>query len=163
MNPKVLSGLIFSTMPVFFTLKAENLPETTPYYLLYDGFCVLCSRSVQWLLRRDNHARFRFIPQQSPEGQKILAQAGLHVPKITTESPAPADSVILVAGNDYYTESDAAIRAVTALGGWYRLAGLLRIVPKFLRNPAYRLIAKNRFRWFGRRNSCYLPERHTDN
>lgn len=85
------------------------------------------------------------------------------MPKITTESPAPADSVILVAGSDYYTESDAAIRAVTTLGGWYRLAGLLRIVPKFLRNPAYRLIAKNRFRWFGRRSSCYLPDRHPDN
>ena len=119
--------------------------------LVFDGVCVLCSRSVQFVLRHDRDKQFRFATTQSPAGLHLMAEHGLDASK-------PA-SVLLLEDDSAYTESAAMIRVLRTFGGgWRWLAGVLWIVPKPLRDAAYRAVAKRRYRWFGRRESCYLPD-----
>jgi len=118
--------------------------------LVFDGVCVLCSRSVQFVLRHDRDKRFRFATTQSPTGMRLMAEHGLDASK-------PA-SILLIDDNNAYTESAAMIRALRSFGGvWPLLAGMLWIVPKPLRDAAYRAVARRRYRWFGQRETCYLP------
>jgi len=119
--------------------------------LVFDGLCVLCSRSVQFVLRHDRKKRFRFATTQSPTGMRLMAEHGLDASK-------PA-SVLLVEGDRAYVESAAMIRVLRSFGrAWPLLANLLWIIPKPLRDAAYRTVAKRRYRWFGQRETCYLPD-----
>ena len=119
--------------------------------LVFDGVCVLCSRSVQFVLRHDRDKRFRFATTQSPAGSRLMAEHGLDASK-------PA-SVLLIDGDRAYTESAAMIRVLRSFGGgWPLLAAMLWIVPKPVRDAAYRAVAKRRYRWFGQRETCYLPD-----
>ncbi len=119
--------------------------------LVFDGVCVLCSRSVQFVLRHDREKRFRFATTQSPTGMRLMAANGLDASK-------PA-SVLLVENGRAFIESAALIRVLRSFGGvWPLLAGMLWIVPKPLRDAVYRAIAKRRYRWFGQRETCYLPD-----
>ena len=131
--------------------------------LLYDGFCVLCSRSVQWLIRRDRKGIFQFVPLQSDEGKIILKditepEIRSRIDSITDQAP---ETVVLVLNGRAYIESDAALLAMAQLGGMYRMATWLRILPRAIRDSVYRFIARNRFAWFGQRDQCYLPPRPT--
>ena len=119
--------------------------------LVFDGVCVLCSRSVQFVLRHDREKRFRFATTQSQTGARLMAEHGL-------DASTPA-SVLLIEGDRAYTESAAMVRVLRSFGrAWPLLAGAIWIVPKPVRDAAYRAVAKRRYRWFGQRESCYLPD-----
>jgi predicted DCC family thiol-disulfide oxidoreductase YuxK len=116
---------------------------------VFDGVCFLCSRSVAFVLVRDRQKQFRFATLQSTRGRALLIRHGL--------DPEDPDSFLLADGAAGYANSDAIIRVVTALGGAWRLAALFRLVPRLLRDRLYRWIARNRYRWFGRREACMVP------
>jgi predicted DCC family thiol-disulfide oxidoreductase YuxK len=117
--------------------------------VLFDGVCNLCSGSVQFLLRRDPGGRFRFASLQSQVGEELLAKLGI--------DRRVVDSVILVEGDRWYKESDAALGIARQLPGAWKLLTAFRLIPRPLRDAAYRLIARNRYRWFGRTEACWLP------
>jgi predicted DCC family thiol-disulfide oxidoreductase YuxK len=119
--------------------------------LVFDGVCVLCSHSVQFVLRHDREKRYRFATTQSDRGRELLHAHGL--------DPQRSLSVLLVDHGAGYTESAAMLRVLTGFGGAWKALGLcLRIIPRLLRDPVYRWIARNRYRWFGQRQTCYLPQ-----
>jgi predicted DCC family thiol-disulfide oxidoreductase YuxK len=123
--------------------------DPQPLVLLFDGVCLLCNRSVDWLIRHDPHATLRFAPQQSPVGQQLLAAHGIE--------PSPR-SVIAIDGDAPYGESTAVIRVLMRLPDpWPDVARLFESVPPSLRDAAYRLVARHRYAWFGRRDTCRLP------
>jgi predicted DCC family thiol-disulfide oxidoreductase YuxK len=117
--------------------------------ILFDGECNLCSWSVQFIIRRDPSAVFRFAALQSPIGRQLLA--------VCEVDPLALDSLVLVEGAASYVRSDAALRIVCRLGGLWPLLGVLTLVPRSLRDWAYDVIARNRLRWFGRADSCLVP------
>lgn len=123
--------------------------------IAFDGICILCNRFVAFLLRHDHAATLRFTINQSPYGAEIFARTG--------QNPAEPVSVIAVDGDHIHTESDAAIAAIAALGGTWRLVRAARLVPRPLRDAAYRFVAARRYRWFGKLDTCPLPDpRFTD-
>ena len=117
--------------------------------VLFDGVCNLCSSSVQFIIKRDPEGRFRFASLQSPLGEELLTRFGIN--------RGVTDSVILVEGDHYYQESDAALRVARGLKGAWKALAVLRAIPRPLRDAAYRLIARNRYRWFGKQETCWLP------
>jgi predicted DCC family thiol-disulfide oxidoreductase YuxK len=120
-----------------------------PATVLFDGVCNLCNASVQFILKRDPRGAFRFAALQSDAGRRLLAAHRLPEDALS--------SVVVVADGRAYTESDAALRIARGLGGAWPALGALRVVPRFVRDAAYRLVARNRYRWFGRRDECMLP------
>jgi predicted DCC family thiol-disulfide oxidoreductase YuxK len=117
--------------------------------VLFDGDCNFCNRSVQFILNRDKAERFMFASQQSVAGQAALA-------KTHTTELLP-DSMVLIDTDGLHTQSTAALRIARGLGLPWSLAGIGLVVPKFVRDAAYRVIARNRYRWFGKRESCMMP------
>jgi predicted DCC family thiol-disulfide oxidoreductase YuxK len=117
--------------------------------VLFDGYCNLCTSSVQFIIRRDKKAKFKFASLQSPAGEAMLRKFSL---------PAKAtQSVVLISGNKVYTESTAALQITRHLSGLWPLLYVCIVIPPFIRNAVYRFIARNRFRWFGKRTTCWLP------
>ena len=117
--------------------------------ILFDGECNLCDWSVRFVVRHDPRGRFRLAALQSPAGQRLLAERGV--------DPRGIDSVVLIEGERWYARSEAALRIARGLAGPWPLLSALRIVPRPLRDWAYDAVARNRFRWFGRRDACLLP------
>ncbi|MBC6992734.1 thiol-disulfide oxidoreductase DCC family protein [Neolewinella lacunae] len=118
--------------------------------LFFDGLCNLCNGAVQWFLLNDREGNLRFASLQSELAQELLPAAGV--------DPTALSSLVLYDNGVAYTESDGALRATALLGGVYRpLARFLRFFPRVLRDAVYRLIAANRYRWFGKREACLLP------
>jgi len=116
--------------------------------ILFDGVCNLCTGSVQFILKRDKEKRFLFTSLQSNYGQELLKRYDL-----------PADtfnSFILYQDGKVLTRSTAALEMFQQLKGW-KWVKIFRIVPKFIRDAVYNLIAKNRYKWFGQKNECWLP------
>lgn len=122
--------------------------ETRPL-LLFDGVCNLCNRSVRFIIERDKKKKFRFAPLQGTAGQEILRRFGL--------SPDDINSFILLEGDKIYTRSTGALRVARKLrGGWKLLYGFI-IVPRIIRDAVYDVIARNRYKWFGKKEECLLP------
>jgi len=119
--------------------------------VLFDGVCNLCAASVQFIIDRDPTGVFRFASLQSPEGQRLLTARGHALPK------ADPESVLLIEGARVFERSDAALRIAKRLRGPVRLAAVLLALPHALRDPAYRFVAKRRYRWFGKADACRLP------
>lgn len=117
--------------------------------VLFDGVCNLCNASVQFIIKRDPRAKFRFASLQSELGKELIQQAGLEEMK--------TDSVVLLYHNKAYIQSDAALTIAKMLTGFWPVFYLLIIIPKPIRNYFYNLIAQNRYRWFGKKNECMLP------
>ncbi len=117
--------------------------------ILFDGVCNLCNSTVQKVIENDAENQFKFASLQSDFGQNFLEKNQL--PKEEFKS------LILVDGENFYTKSDAALRIGRELKGIYKLSGLLFIFPKFIRNTVYDFISRNRYRWFGKQESCWLP------
>jgi predicted DCC family thiol-disulfide oxidoreductase YuxK len=114
---------------------------------IFDGVCVLCSSGVRWLLRRDPAGRFRFATAQSPLGRAIYAHYGLDFD----------ETYLLLDQGCVYVKSDGYLRIAPSLGGFYRrLAALARLIPRALRDAAYDLVARHRYRWFGKTDYCAL-------
>jgi predicted DCC family thiol-disulfide oxidoreductase YuxK len=124
--------------------------------VLYDGVCALCNRMVQFLLKRDKHSSLRFASLQSDFAARVLTRHGI--------DPKDLDTVQVVVNYERPDErilnrSDAILRACETLDGpWRSLATLARIVPRTLRNLVYRVVANNRYRVFGRYETCMLPD-----
>lgn len=117
--------------------------------IVFDGVCVLCNGWVRFLLRHDRRGRYIYAAMQAAAGRALLVQHGL--------DPDDPVSFLLVETGQAWSDTDAIIRVVTGLGGPWRLAVALRMVPRPLRDRLYRWIARNRYRWFGRHESCLLP------
>ncbi|WP_179460408.1 thiol-disulfide oxidoreductase DCC family protein [Stenotrophomonas sp. JAI102] len=117
--------------------------------IVFDGVCALCSRWVRFLLRFDTRGRYRFAAMQGAQGRALLQAHGL--------DPEDPTSFLLLDAGRAWTDTDAIIRVLTGLGGAWRLLGVLRWMPRRLRDPAYRALARNRYRWFGRHDTCFLP------
>ena len=114
----------------------------------YDGLCGLCDRFVRFTLTRDRAHRYQFAPLQGDTARTRLP----HLP-----NPEASSTVILEEEDTFRVRSDAALAVLTGLGGVWRLAALLRIIPRPLRDTVYDLIAKHRHRWFDRREECRVP------
>lgn len=116
--------------------------------IVFDGSCVLCSGWVRFLLKQDRVGRYRFAAMQSDAGRALLAGHGL--------DPDDPASFLLVEGDDAWTDSDAIQRVLIGLGGAWRLAGVMAVVPRVVRDPLYRSVARNRYWWFGT-TECHVP------
>jgi len=117
--------------------------------VVFDGVCVLCNGWVRFLLRHDRQRRYRFAAMQTPTGRALLAAHGL--------DPDDPASFLLVGNGRAWRETDAIVRVATGLGGAWRATWILMAVPRPLRDGLYRTIARNRYRLFGRHESCVLP------
>ncbi len=117
--------------------------------ILFDGYCNLCSRVVQFVLKYDKHKRFRFASLQEEVGQKLLRQYNMPTQEFNT--------VIVIVNNRMYTHSTAALMLVRNLSGLWPMLYVFIIVPVFIRDRMYNWVARNRYRWFGKRNSCFIP------
>jgi predicted DCC family thiol-disulfide oxidoreductase YuxK len=117
--------------------------------ILFDGVCNLCNGFVQFVIARDPAAHFRFGPLQSEAAQRLIGAAQL-------PGPLP-DSIVLVEDARVWTESSAALRVLGRLTFPWPLALVFVLVPPPVRNWVYRMVARNRYRWFGRREVCLVP------
>jgi predicted DCC family thiol-disulfide oxidoreductase YuxK len=125
--------------------------------VLYDGLCGMCDGVVQFLLRRDKNDALRFAPQQGEAARQILARHALDSGAIETicvieNYNSPQEHV--------RTKSDAALRIADSLGGIWRLTRAARLLPRCFRDACYDVIARNRYRIFGRRTECRMPTTH---
>lgn len=118
--------------------------------IVFDGACVLCSGWVRFLLRFDRRGRYRFAPMQGLHGRRLLRENGL--------DPDDPLSFLLVQQGRAWSDSEAVLRVLDGLGGPWRLARLAWLLPRGLRDRGYRLLARNRYRWFGRREACLVPD-----
>ena len=128
--------------------SGQAIPRDQPI-LLFDGVCNLCNGFVQWVIRRDPEDHFRFAALQSETGRRLLAEAGMPVDALST--------VVLYEEGRFYTHSEAALRVWRRLGGAWSWLYALRVVPRSLRDAVYHWVARNRYRWFGRRTACMIP------
>ncbi|UTW64703.1 thiol-disulfide oxidoreductase DCC family protein [bacterium SCSIO 12741] len=117
--------------------------------ILFDGLCHLCSGAVQFVLERDKHNRFHFAPLQGEIGQRILTEQG----KNTTDF----DSFVLVQNGRFYERSTAALKVAQAMPGLWPMLGVFLMVPRVIRDAVYNTVARNRYRWFGKKESCWIP------
>ena len=129
------------------------MPDSVPDTILFDGVCNLCNGFVQFVIRHDPTGRFRFAALQSEAGRALLLAQGLTPAAIAAES----ESVLLLSGGRLFSHSTAVLRIAEGLGGIWRVATLGRVLPAAWRDAAYRFVARNRYRWFGRQESCMLP------
>ncbi len=117
--------------------------------VLFDGVCNFCNSSINTIIKLDKKKYFRFAPLQSEVGQWLMNKHGL--------DPAKFDSVILVDDNKAYYYSGAILHIARKMGGIYSLAYVFMIIPPFIRNGIYKWIAKNRYKWFGKKDACMIP------
>jgi predicted DCC family thiol-disulfide oxidoreductase YuxK len=125
-----------------------RFPDDRPV-IIFDGECVLCSGSAQFVLRHDKHKVFRFLAAQTPLGRALYAHFGLHSQDYET--------MILLADGLATLKSEAGVRIAEKLGFPWSLAAVLRIVPRSWRDRLYDVLARNRLSLLGRRDSCYVP------
>ena len=125
------------------------MTDISPPIILFDGVCNLCNGAVQFAIERDPTAIFRFASLQSDFGQSILAQN-----IVNTEG---GGTIILLENGNVYDRSTAALRVARRLSGWIKCLYVFIIVPKVIRDFVYKIVAKNRYRWFGKQESCWLP------
>lgn len=117
-------------------------------YVLFDGVCNLCNGTVDFILKRDPKKQFMFVALQSETGQIIRKKISI---------PDEIDSVVLIYEEKVFYESDAALEIARLLPIPWKWAVIFRIVPVGWRNAVYRWIARNRYRWFGKKQECRIP------
>ncbi|MFD1171021.1 thiol-disulfide oxidoreductase DCC family protein [Oceanobacillus picturae] len=116
--------------------------------ILFDGVCNFCDRSVQFVMKRDPEAKFTFASLQSGAGERV---------KEYYKIDSSLDSMILVEDGTYYTKSTAALKICKNLKGLWKVFSVLLVIPKPIRDFFYNIVARNRYKWFGKRESCKLP------
>lgn len=130
-------------------MELVNLPKDKKI-ILFDGVCNLCDSTVQYLIKRDNKDVFRFVALQSSLGKEIIDYIGIDTFK--------TDSIILYEpGKAYYYKAEAAIKIAAQLGGIYHLMKIFSILPKSFNNAVYDYVAKNRYKWYGKKDECMMP------
>ncbi len=130
-----------------------NPPQLANRLLVcFDGHCNLCNGWIDFLINRDLNDVFTFTSLQSVECRNILRCSGY-----SESSTETLNSIIVLHSGQAFTRSDAVIEILIALGGLFRIALLLKLIPEYLRNIIYDAIAKRRYRWFGSRDTCRVP------
>ena len=118
--------------------------------ILFDGICNLCNSSVQYVIKHDKKDVFRFVAIQSELGQRIINHIGI--------SKRHIDSIILyIPGRAYFYKSTAALEIAKRLGGIFTYTTIFRIIPSGIRDVLYDYVAKNRYKWYGKKESCMVP------
>lgn len=127
----------------------QNQSKKDTAIIMFDGVCNLCNASVNFIIDRDSKRYFRFAALQSETGQSFLSKNGLNVHDF--------DSLILVEGDTFYRKSSAALRIAKKLDGFWSVFFVFIIIPPFIRDFIYDVIAKNRYKMFGRTDKCRIP------
>lgn len=127
----------------------QQSPASKNAVILFDGVCNLCNSSVNFVIDRDAKRYFRYAALQSETGQAFLKKNGLNAEDF--------DSLVLVEGDQFYRKSTAALRIARKLDGMWPLFYIFKIIPPFIRNIFYDLVAKNRYKMFGRSDQCRIP------
>lgn len=126
-----------------------NLPENKKI-ILFDGVCNLCDNAIQYVIKHDKKDVFRFVPLQSDLGKEILNYLKIDTSKM--------DSIVLYEpGVAYFYKSDAALEIVKDLSGFSKWSIIFKIIPSSLRNPIYDYVARNRYKWYGKKDACMIP------
>ena len=127
----------------------EKLPENKKI-ILFDGVCNLCDSTVRFIIKHDKKDVFRFVALQSDLGRKIINHIGVDTSK--------TDSILLYEpGHAYYYKAEAAIKIAAELGGIYTLMNIFSILPNALSNLVYDYVARNRYKWYGKKEECMIP------
>ncbi len=126
----------------------DTIPAGGPI-ILFDAECILCSANAQFVLSQDGEKRFRLASMQGEVGSALYRRFGI--------DPGNPDSIIVVDGEHMLRDSDAVLSIYAGLGWPWKVLSVFRLVPRFIRDPLYLLIARNRYRLFGKRDSCWLP------
>ena len=117
--------------------------------VIFDGVCNLCAGTVRFIVSHEAEPTLRFVPLQTPLGARLMREHGF--------DPEDVKTFVLVADGKAYSKSDAAIRITRYFRGPWRALAVMRIVPRFVRDRVYDLVARNRYRWFGRTDACMVP------
>ncbi|MGB3223377.1 MAG: DCC1-like thiol-disulfide oxidoreductase family protein [Desulforhopalus sp.] len=128
------------------------MEKTEQPLIIFDGVCNLCEYSVKFIIKNDRHARFKFVSAQSVRGKDVQRLHRFDTFKDGT--------VILLKKDQVYVKSDAAVEIAKDLDGLWRFLHVLKFIPKPVRNLVYSIISKNRYRWFGKKNECLLPDKN---
>jgi predicted DCC family thiol-disulfide oxidoreductase YuxK len=129
-------------------MPGQSSPAPSLPILFYDGQCGLCARAVQWSLARDRHGAVRYAPLQGETYARLPA----------ADKPGDVDTVVLHDGDGLHVRSEAVLRLLRHLGGrWAMAARLGRLLPRVLRDAAYRFVARRRMAWFGAADQCRVP------
>lgn len=127
----------------------EKLPKDKKI-ILFDGVCNLCDSTVQFVIKHDKKDIFRFVPLQSDLGKEITTYIGLDTSK--------TDSIVLYEpGKAYYYKAEAAMKIAKELGGVYSLLNTFSVLPSSLTNVVYDYVARNRYKWYGKKDECMIP------
>jgi len=117
--------------------------------VVFDALCVLCSANAQFILKFDRRGHFRLASMQGAVGANLFRRCGI--------DPDNPETLVLVEGDSVLRNSDAVLAIYDGLGGAWRALTVFRLVPRFLRDRLYLLVARNRYRIFGRRETCWVP------
>ena len=118
--------------------------------VLFDGVCNLCNGAVKFIIQHDKNVHFKFASLQSAFAEKILQQYKIEINN-------PPQSILLISDNKVFDQSSAIFHIAQKLDGAWKAAAIFLIIPKFIRDAVYNLIARNRYKWFGQKKECWLP------
>ena len=141
---------LFSHIMTNTTLSTDTNRVFEHPILLFDGVCNLCNAAVVMVLRHDKAGVFRFAALQSATGQKLLEAHGLSVQNL--------DSVVMIDGQKVYLRSDVPLEVARRLNGFWPLLTVFGLIPRSVRDGIYSFIARNRYRWWGHRETCMVPD-----
>lgn len=125
--------------------------------LLFDGVCNLCDRSVQFVIRHDRKGKFKFASLQSAYAEQILKKYPEIAPFNKTGNNPDWGSIVFILKGKAYTRSAAVLKVMEELGFPWKIAAVFYILPSAFRNALYNFIAKNRYHWYGKKDSCMIP------
>jgi predicted DCC family thiol-disulfide oxidoreductase YuxK len=125
--------------------RVPPFPDDKPLFI-FDGVCVLCSSGAAWLMRRDKHRAFRYTSAQSPLGESLYQYYGA----------ALDETYLLLDRGRIFDKSDGYLRMAGILGGWWSFTRVSRLIPRAIRDAVYDVIARNRYKWFGKTDCCKL-------
>jgi|TARA_B110000240_G_scaffold41553_1_gene46480 predicted DCC family thiol-disulfide oxidoreductase YuxK len=123
--------------------------QFTHSIILFDGVCNLCNGAVNFVIKRDPGNVFKFAPLQEKQGALLLKTHAIDIQKL--------DSIVLIENGNVYTKSSAALRIARKMSNLWPLFFVLLIIPSFIRDGVYDFIAKNRYKWFGKKEQCMIP------
>lgn len=124
--------------------------------IFFDGYCVLCSRTIQFIIKYDSKKYFHFVPVQSEIGQSMIKRFP------TSASQPLTQSVLLLENNQLYKQSTAVLKIIRRLKSPIKYLYFFILIPPFIRNLIYRQISKHRYVWFGQNNTCFVPDSKND-
>ena len=123
--------------------------------VIFDGVCNLCNWAVRFIIKHDSRSIFTFASAQSETGKEILS-------RFEIDTPEP-ESVSLLQNGSLLKKSSTALTIATELDGFWKYLAFLRVIPRPVRDIVYDWVARNRYRWFGKRNICMMPSKETEN